>query len=97
MRSVFVKLASTFRRAARLCLVPLLQGPEEILIGGQAVIEGVMMRSPHAFAVAVRRPSGTIGIIRDSLLRPSEKSVSDLDRLWTGKPDQGDGAFTGRA
>ena len=73
MRSVFVKLTSTFRRAARLCLVPLLQGPEEILIGGQAVIEGVMMRSPHSFAVAVRRPSGTIGIIQDSLLRPSEK------------------------
>jgi len=26
--------------------------------GGQAVIEGVMMRSPHSYAVAVRQPSG---------------------------------------
>src|ERR1700682_392829 len=73
MRSVFVKLALTFRRAARLCMVPLLQGPEEILIGGQAVIEGVMMRSPHSFAVAVRRPSGSIAVTQDFLKRPSEK------------------------
>ncbi|MDR3607721.1 MAG: DUF1385 domain-containing protein [Oligoflexia bacterium] len=31
-------------------------------IGGQAVIEGVMMRSPHFIAVAVRRPDGKIVI-----------------------------------
>lgn len=31
-----------------------------LLIGGQAVIEGVMMRSPHWAATAVRRPSGDI-------------------------------------
>ncbi|MBK7858606.1 MAG: DUF1385 domain-containing protein [Archangiaceae bacterium] len=31
-------------------------------IGGQAVIEGVMMRSPKSFVVAVRRPDGTIAI-----------------------------------
>ena len=29
-------------------------------VGGQAVIEGVMMRSPHCLAVAVRRPGGEI-------------------------------------
>jgi len=29
-------------------------------IGGQAVIEGVMFRSPSAYAVAVRKPDGTI-------------------------------------
>jgi hypothetical protein len=29
--------------------------PEDILVGGQAVIEGVMMRTPYASAVAVRR------------------------------------------
>lgn len=34
-------------------------------IGGQAVIEGVMMRSPHAFVVAVRKPDGTIRLRRD--------------------------------
>ena len=29
-------------------------------IGGQAVIEGVMMRGPHKTAVAVRKPDGEI-------------------------------------
>ncbi len=29
-------------------------------VGGQAVIEGVMMRSPHAVSVAVRKPDGKI-------------------------------------
>ena len=32
----------------------------EIIVGGQAVIEGVMMRAPHSYAVAVRRPDGEI-------------------------------------
>ncbi|MEO5616206.1 MAG: DUF1385 domain-containing protein [Candidatus Eisenbacteria bacterium] len=32
-------------------------------VGGQAVIEGVMMRSPTLVAVAVRRPDGTIGFL----------------------------------
>jgi uncharacterized protein YqhQ len=31
-------------------------------VGGQAVIEGVMMRSPHSMAVAIRRPSKKIVI-----------------------------------
>lgn len=34
-------------------------------IGGQAVIEGVMMRSPNAFVVAVRLPNGKIRLRRD--------------------------------
>ena len=29
-------------------------------VGGQAVMEGVMMRSPTATAVTVRRPDGTM-------------------------------------
>lgn len=32
----------------------------KINVGGQAVIEGVMMRSPKAFAIAVRRPDNKI-------------------------------------
>jgi len=31
-------------------------------IGGQAVLEGVMMRSPQSFVVAVRKPEGTIAV-----------------------------------
>ena len=33
------------------------------VIGGQAVIEGVMMRSPTRVAVAVRRPDGSIAYL----------------------------------
>ena len=33
-----------------------------ILVGGQAVIEGVMMRVPGAYATAVRDPEGKIHI-----------------------------------
>src|SRR5262249_820565 len=33
---------------------------EQIIVGGQAVIEGVMMRTPHAYAVAVRLENGEI-------------------------------------
>jgi uncharacterized protein YqhQ len=60
-------------RVARLILLPVLHANQEALMGGQAVIEGVMMRAPHAFAVAVRRPSGSIAVIQDFLVRPSEK------------------------
>lgn len=35
-------------------------------VGGQAVIEGVMMRTPHAFTVAVRAPDGTIVLKEDN-------------------------------
>ena len=34
-----------------------------ILVGGQAVIEGVMMRVPGAYSTAVRDPDGNIKII----------------------------------
>src|SRR3989442_9924131 len=46
---------------------------DEILVGGQAVIEGVMMRSPKGYSVAVRRPDGTIRILKDALLSLGEK------------------------
>ncbi|MEE8485047.1 MAG: DUF1385 domain-containing protein [Acidimicrobiia bacterium] len=36
-------------------------------VGGQAVIEGVMMRAPDAWAVAARRPDGVIEVKRNEL------------------------------
>jgi uncharacterized protein YqhQ len=36
----------------------------ELLVGGQALIEGVMMRAPGAWGVAVRRPDGSIALER---------------------------------
>src|SRR5260370_23455489 len=32
----------------------------DLIVGGQAVIEGVMMRSPNDYAIAVRKADGTI-------------------------------------
>lgn len=40
---------------------------DDILVGGQAVIEGVMMRSPKGYSVAVRRPDGTLAMTKDTL------------------------------
>ena len=47
--------------------------PEDILVGGQAVIEGVMMRTPRAYAVAVRRMDGSIEVKREQVKRISER------------------------
>lgn len=41
--------------------------PPGAAVGGQAVIEGVMMRAPEAWAVAVRRPDGVIEAQRNEL------------------------------
>ncbi|HYG63114.1 MAG TPA: DUF1385 domain-containing protein [Thermoanaerobaculia bacterium] len=41
------------------------KSPEsELLVGGQALIEGVMMRSPGAWGIAVRRPDGSLALQR---------------------------------
>src|SRR5256714_2837102 len=54
-------------------LLPALESGEEPLVGGQAVLEGVMMRSPHAWAIACRKPSGEVVTMSEPLQRPSEK------------------------
>ncbi len=41
-------------------LMPILESGEETLVGGQAVMEGVMMRAPHSYCVAVRKANGDI-------------------------------------
>lgn len=45
----------------------------KINIGGQAVIEGVLMRAPRSMAIAVRRPDGEIIVKRDTVIPLSEK------------------------
>ena len=47
---------------------------EQLRVGGQAVIEGVMMRSPNSMAIAVRRPNGEIVVRRERLTFFSEKT-----------------------
>lgn len=49
-------------------------------IGGQAVLDGVMMKSPDAIAVAVRRPNGDIVVKREKYEALSKKHP------WMGKP-----------
>lgn len=62
-------------------LLPVLEeGGQETLVGGQAVLEGVMMRSPHAWAIACRKPSGEISVHSEPLERLSEK------HKWMGWP-----------
>src|SRR5260370_8675484 len=41
--------------------------PLPFFYGGQAVIEGVLMRGPHTWAVAARRPDGGISLRQDEL------------------------------
>ena len=47
---------------------------EPLRIGGQAVIEGVMIRSPHSMAIAVRKPNGEIVVKKEGLKFFSEKN-----------------------
>ena len=49
-------------------------------IGGQAVMEGVMMRSPDATAIAVRRPDHSI-VVKRTPYEPISKK-----HPWMGKP-----------
>jgi len=46
-------------------------------IGGQAVLEGVMMRSPSSWAVAVRKPDGKIAQVVNEIASPMAKR-----RVW---------------
>jgi len=66
-------LGNYLRLLAAIQLLPALESGEETLVGGQAVLEGVMMRSPHAWAIACRKPSGAVVTMREPLERPSEK------------------------
>src|ERR1039457_6257437 len=54
-------------------LLPILESGEETLVGGQAVMEGVMMRAPHSYCVAVRKPNGEIVTEEMPLVRMSEQ------------------------
>ena len=73
-------LSTIWRFLVAVQLLPALEGGEETLVGGQAVLEGVMMRSPHAWAIACRKPSGEMAMHSEPLERLSEKHT------WMGWP-----------
>jgi len=62
-----------FRLFAHVQMLPILESGEETLVGGQAVMEGVMMRAPHSYCVAVRKPNGEIVTEDMPVSRMSEK------------------------
>ncbi len=55
-----LSIRSFLRLSAHIQMLPVLESGEETLVGGQAVMEGVMMRAPHSYCVAVRKPNGEI-------------------------------------
>jgi len=69
-----LNLRGMVRLFTHIQLLPVLEnGEETTLIGGQAVMEGVMMRSPHSYCVAVRKPNGEIVTEESPLPRLSEQ------------------------
>ncbi|MGQ9813124.1 MAG: DUF1385 domain-containing protein [Dissulfurimicrobium sp.] len=75
MKNSSVNMASLKRNNRRKALKSLamaaLSAP--VAVGGQAVIEGVMMRSPKAMAIAVRRANGCISVKEERWRSLSER------------------------
>ncbi|HJZ98208.1 MAG TPA: DUF1385 domain-containing protein [Candidatus Solibacter sp.] len=68
-----MSLRTYFRLFTHTQLMPILESGEETLVGGQAVMEGVMMRAPHSYCVAVRKKNGDIVTEQMPMPRISEK------------------------
>ena len=74
-------LSVWWRFFTALQLLPVIEnGEETTLVGGQAVLEGVMMRTPHAWAISCRKASGDVVTYSEPLERQSEKHP------WMGWP-----------
>ena len=61
------------KRKYSVLLQAFLAAQQTILVGGQAIIEGVMMRVPGAYAIAVRNPQGEIITRRTEFTSLTEK------------------------
>ena len=69
-----MSIRSFLRLSAHIQMLPILEsGEETTLVGGQAVMEGVMMRAPHSYCVAVLQPNGELITEESALPRVSEK------------------------
>ncbi|MDX2180195.1 MAG: DUF1385 domain-containing protein [Bryobacteraceae bacterium] len=67
------RIRDFLRLSAHIQLLPALESGEETLVGGQAVMEGVMMRAPHSYAISVRKANGEIVTDSAPLAKVSEK------------------------
>src|SRR5271163_54773 len=78
MRSVIpLSIRRFLRLSAHIQMLPVLESGEETLVGGQAVMEGVMMRAPHSYCVAVRKPGGEVVTEEMPLAR-----ISDTHKIF---------------
>ena len=68
-----MSIRTFFRLFAHVQMLPILESGEETLVAGQAVREGGMMRAPHSYCVAVRKPSGEIVTEEMPVARVSDK------------------------
>jgi uncharacterized protein YqhQ len=60
----------------------ILMEPGELVLGGQAVIEGVMMKGPERFSVAVRKASGEIRVKDFPIsVTPTRRALSKMPLL----------------
>jgi len=67
-------LHASVRLFTHIQLLPVVEnGEETTLVGGQAVMEGVMMRAPHSYCVAVRKQNGEIVTQESPLARLSDR------------------------
>ena len=73
IRVIPLRIRDFLRLLAHIQMLPILESGEETLVGGQAVMEGVMMRAPHSYCVSVRRADGTIVSEERPIHRMSEK------------------------
>lgn len=74
---MFRRLRQLFRLSAYTQFMPALESADDPLIGGQAVLEGVMMRAPHSYCIAVRKPDGEIVTEQGEAVRLSERN-----KIW---------------
>ena len=84
------RLLHHLRFLAALQLLPALEsGEETTLVGGQAVLEGVMMRSPHAWGICIRRPDGTLATHAEPLEKLVRHAQVDGMAVCPGHHDAG--------
>ena len=82
MRLDFPMLPRRVRQFLRMAVysqvAPIMESGDDPLIGGQAVLEGVMMRAPHSYCVAVRKPNGEV-VTQEG---PAER-LSEKNKFWS--------------
>ena len=74
-----MSIQTLLRFSAHVQMLPILESGEETLVGGQAVMEGVMMRSPHSYCVAVRKANGDI--VTEQHAQPKASDIYPIFKL----------------